>query len=1617
MISCIAVLLIGGIIPSQPRFTNASNTTITVSSLADSGSGSLRDAIATANLATDNVLINFSVSGTIDLESDLPRISILTGAITIDGGNTITLHKNYLGKGIGLRIALYSSNDNPSNNILRNLILDGFENGVLIFSDNNRIENLVIKGPAPNGSCDNTGEHGIAILNRFGVADPIGNTILNNSISCYRKGILAQNPSATTISGNTIINNTSTADLITSPVFNDANPCFVAGIEIQGAYFFGSPANLTKNYITGNQITHSGTTTVTAPCSPALFRSAGVILSMYGDTYLGHDNPTHLNRVAHNEISDNVGDGIAIFQGYNNEIFNNHIARNGSVPSLVDPTDDTGNGISLFCNEGGVIGAATNSNIMYQNTIEHNADNGIFVGKLCEVTGTPQADTNDYNPIIENNIFENGRVSGTVDVTHDDGIGIDLQDQSALYAAAYTTGNANISLNDGTMTNGGNQMVDTPSISSATYNSGDGSWTMTGSTFVGATGGAMVELYQVGCASTNLPANISTCDIDNNPDVPTTYGYGQGRTFLGRAYVASGGSTTWTINLPSTVGFGGGVLTATNTLADTGLLCVAPPTGAMTTLVEGNALCSTSEFSANFFAPPPAASVTSGMLTKIIAPGSIAQGGTGTTILSFTNTGTVPFTAVDITDDLTTPDVVFVPGSCHWNIDATPTGGMPCDFSAHVITPLTGFTTLTPGQTLYITFDFTVPLGAAITTHVNHATASVTPTATIAEAIATFNVTAAAGPSISGVFTKLMVPSTIQRTGTGTTILNLTNTGQSSFTSVTITDDLTAPDLVYVPLSCSYAVDVMPTAGVNNCSLSGASVNLDSFSPLLPGHTLYVEFNVAVPADATLGTHTNTANVGVTPAALISSASADFIVSAAPLPPADGPPACSTTGTAPDARFTVNGSSHTNSYSMVPGSLTVLNTHPLLGDNPIHFNWIYDGTSESTSSGATLTVAAGVHALTHVVSDCDGSVAVSTMSIVATAAPADPVPALALHKSISPSSNLHIGDLTTVAIQVNNPTTSSTFTALNLTDTLTGLSNLIPVCNFDIDLFPAASASTCTVGTNGVIHLDLSSSPLLPGHALFIRYTGVVTGTPATYHDAVAYTSSTPTVVSTPTNANADFVVVANAPGGPVCTPGSLVDASFTLNGDDTPLERMTEPAGSYTLVNDSTTGDAPVIYRWYVDGTLQSEATGTLTRTITDTTTFTLLKSDCDGSASMDTLTLLVNGDVSVPPSPTPSASPSVSPSPSPSATPTTNATTGFTVEKVILNPLALYSTDAATHTVRIKSTIHNLASTASNYTFTDTISNVFLPTVTVDDAAGGTDVSSPGLIRVTDIVIPALGSKDVIYTLTVKSSDNFPLSSYHLDTNATKEDSDFYPVRVKSASLNSSTNEDAENILDAPDGLLVNLGARGSVVVDLGQNKLLVDGDGADLAVAMTQGKVTVSVSQDGRSFEKLHGTNSFDLADADLSWARYIKITDNSADPTLTASVDAVCLLNLGVNVSDTSQVALASDVRSNTVPAYIDVTGAFNDPISAADCRNPKVATKQARTVELTPAPTPSVFYSLPAAPVTPPPAPIQLPKTGPEGWLLILGLASLATWCLRPRKVAQRVRINDLVEKK
>jgi len=123
------------------------------------------------------------------------------------------------------------------------------------------------------------------------------------------------------------------------------------------------------------------------------------------------------------------------------------------------------------------------------------------------------------------------------------------------------------------------------------------------------------------------------------------------------------------------------------------------------------------------------------------------------------------------------------------------------------------------------------------------------------------------------------------------------------------------------------------------------------------------------------------------------------------------------------------------------------------------------------------------------------------------------------------------------------------------------------------------------------------------------------------------------------------------------------------------------------------------------------------------------------------------------------------------------------------------------------------------------------------------------------------------------------------------------------------------------------------GYVIVDMGANEVILDGEGDDLRVYEvdqvfygmdTPEKYEVFVSQDMETWKSLGegiGTAEFDLADSNLKWARYVKIEDRETSisgRSPGSDIDAIEALHFGeqpqgaVSVPSTPGFALLSAI---------------------------------------------------------------------------------------------------------
>ncbi len=193
---------------SEPLEDRRLLAVFTVSNLDDTGAGSLRNALIDANGNGEDDTINFSVSGTIDIMSQLPAI---TDDVIIDGGNAITLDASV---GTGYRLLTIDAPAGAITATLNGLTLsgasNGFEGGAIFFSgadDTLNLNRVTVS--------DNMGGPGGGLAVRGGTVNIRESTFRGNSggdggaMSLHNGNFLIEN---STLSGNLSSNNGSSID-------------------------------------------------------------------------------------------------------------------------------------------------------------------------------------------------------------------------------------------------------------------------------------------------------------------------------------------------------------------------------------------------------------------------------------------------------------------------------------------------------------------------------------------------------------------------------------------------------------------------------------------------------------------------------------------------------------------------------------------------------------------------------------------------------------------------------------------------------------------------------------------------------------------------------------------------------------------------------------------------------------------------------------------------------------------------------------------------------------------------------------------------------------------------------------------------------------------------------------------------------------------------------------------------------------------------------------------------------------------------------------------------------------------------------------------------------------
>lgn len=281
---------------------------------------------------------------------------------------------------------------------------------------------------------------------------------------------------------------------------------------------------------------------------------------------------------------------------------------------------------------------------------------------------------------------------------------------------------------------------------------------------------------------------------------------------------------------------------------------------------------------------------------------------------------------------------------------------------------------------------------------------------------------------------------------------------------------------------------------------------------------------------------------------------------------------------------------------------------------------------------------------------------------------------------------------------------------------------------------------------------------------------------------------------------------------------------------------------------------------------------------------------------------------------------------------------------------------------------------------------------------------------LAISNINLASNANAHVNYFAELVDSDHFPLRNYRLHQNAEKTDPDFYPERIKTSNLSLDQNPDLA--LNAPDDQAVTLGSNGSVTFEVSRassnSKLIVDGDGPDFCVLeldnndpdIDSEKYSVEVSQTSNAsgFESVsrnnRNSNCFDLADADMSWARYIRIKDLSTNTFFSnqgVDIDAVCLLQIGGFVTNTAALYNGTTVLGTSdAEILVNFTEAFDHPLQPKDCRSKKTPT-MAQSLPLPPPTEIEPEILIPQVPF------MALPTTGPGMLVLPFTIGISLLW--------------------
>ena len=405
--------------------------TFVVSSMADAGAGTLREAIDLANANGTADLIKFSTSGSISLQAALPPITEkleIDGYLDSPGGASANSNGPGQGFNAALAIVLDGAGAPDASGLtiianeteIRGLVIQSFIGpGIEVFSDSNIIEGNFIGTNAVGDTAAGNGGPAILITgdnNTIGSTSGLGNLVSG--------GLGSAIEIVDTADGNNIVGNLIGLDAAGTAALKNA----LTGINISGGdnNTIGGTTEEARNVISGGDEKGIAISDGTASGN-----------KVQGN-YIGTD-VTGMNDVG------NAQHGIDVFQAVNTQILDNVISGNDQFGVFLNATP----GATI---QGNLIGTDKDGTGNVGNT-----DSGIFLAVDVENTmigglGVGEGNTIAFNGVgglVLSNLAKTGNSVLSNSFFDNTGIGIDIDQSGGLTAndPGDSDGGANLTQN------------------------------------------------------------------------------------------------------------------------------------------------------------------------------------------------------------------------------------------------------------------------------------------------------------------------------------------------------------------------------------------------------------------------------------------------------------------------------------------------------------------------------------------------------------------------------------------------------------------------------------------------------------------------------------------------------------------------------------------------------------------------------------------------------------------------------------------------------------------------------------------------------------------------------------------------------------------------------------------------------------------------------------------------------------------------------------------------------------------------------------------------------------------------------------------------------------------